>query len=170
MVNIPTINTANLGLRAFSEMDVDDMHRILIGKDVLRYFPNSSPPAREQVERMIRNLLKHWEQHGYGLWAVETGSEGELMGRCGLLYLPETAEVEVDFILGNNFWGQGFATEAGQASLKYGFEILDLDTIVGIVHTENIASQRVLEKIGMQFTEAKDYFGMPCYRYAIERN
>ncbi len=49
------------------------------------------------------------------------------------------------------------------------FEKLDLDIIVGIDHTDNVASQRVLEKLGMRFTEAKEYFGMACYRYAIER-
>jgi ribosomal-protein-alanine N-acetyltransferase len=169
-MNIPTIKTANLNLRAFNEQDTDDLHQILIGKNVLQYFPNSSPPSREQVEKVILSMLKHWAEYGYGLWAVESRPEGKLMGRCGLQCLTETDEVEVDFILGTQFWGQGFATEVGQASLQYGFANLDLDIIVGIVHTANVASQRVLEKIGMRFTEAKEYFGMACYRYAIERS
>lgn len=169
MGKIPTLKTENLNLRGFDEMDVDNMHQILMGKDVLKYFPNSSPPSQEQIAKMIRNWFNHWDEHGYGLWAVESRSEKELMGRCGLQYLPDTNEVEVDFILGRKFWGQGFATEVGKVSLQFGFEELDFDTIVGIVHRENIASQRVLEKIGMYFTEAKDYFGMACYRYAIER-
>ena len=118
---------------------------------------------------MIHNLLKHWEEYGYGLWAVDSGADGQLIGRCGLQYLPETDEVEVDFILGPKYWGQGLATEAALASLQYGFENLNLDIIVGIVHIENAASQRVLEKIGMRIAEAKSYFGMACYRYAIER-
>ena len=91
------------------------------------------------------------------------------MGRCGLQYLPDTAEVEVDFILGNEYWGHGFATEAAKVSLQYGLEKLGINTIVGIVHIDNIASQRVLEKIGMRLIESKEYFGMPCYRYATER-
>ncbi len=169
-MNIPAIKTANLNLRAFSEKDADDMHHILMGERVLKYFPSSSPPSREQVAKMIRSLLQHWAERGYGLWAVESSPTRELMGRCGLQYLPETDEVEVDFILGTEYWGQGFATEAGKASLQFGFENLDLDIIVGIVHTDNIASQRVLEKIGMRFVEAKEYFGMACYRYAIERS
>jgi ribosomal-protein-alanine N-acetyltransferase len=168
-MNIPTIKTANLNLRAFSEKDIDDMHHILMGENVLQYFPNSSSPSREQVGKMIRNLLKHWDEHEYGLWAIESRPEGKLMGRCGLQYLPATNEVEVDFILGTQFWGQGYATQAGKASLKYGFENLGLNIIVGIVHTDNFVSQRVLEKIGMRFTEAKEYFGMACYRYAIGR-
>ena len=164
------IKTAKLTLRAFNEQDVDDMYHILLGKNVLRHFPNSSPPSRVQVEKMIRGLLEHWGKHGYGLWAVHSRSEEKLMGRCGLQYLPETDEVEVDFILGNKFWGQGFATEAGHASLQYGFETLGLNTIVGIVHRDNIASQRVLEKIGMRFMEAKESFGMACFQYALEKS
>ena len=170
MIDIPTISCANLNLRPFTEQDSDEMVHILMGENVLQYFPNSSPPSREQVAKMIRNIRKHWVDRGYGLWAVESRPEGKLMGRCGLQWLPETEEVEVDFILGNEFWGQGFATEAGQASLRYGFEDLDLDKIVGIVHGENVASQRVLEKIGMRMMEEKEFFGMACYRYAAERS
>ncbi|MDX1414068.1 MAG: GNAT family N-acetyltransferase [Candidatus Promineifilaceae bacterium] len=169
MKNIPTLKTANLILRPFDEDDVYEMYQILRGKEVLRYFPNSSLPSREQVKRMVRNIINHWQDHGYGLWAVESRKEQILMGRCGLQYLPDTAEVEVDFILGNEYWGHGFATEAAKVSLQYGLEKLGINTIVGIVHIDNIASQRVLEKIGMRLIESKEYFGMPCYRYATER-
>jgi ketosteroid isomerase-like protein len=72
--------------------------------------------------------------------------------------------------LGQPFWGQGFATEAGQAGLRYGFDELGVESIVGIVHPENKASQRVLEKLGLRLTQRTQYFGMDCYRYAIERS
>jgi ribosomal-protein-alanine N-acetyltransferase len=87
------------------------------------------------------------------------------MGRCGLQIIPDTGEVEIDFLLGRPFWGQGFASEAGRASLNYGFEQLSLNQIVGIVHPKNIASQRVLEKLGMKFREKANYFGMEVFRY-----
>jgi ribosomal-protein-alanine N-acetyltransferase len=119
---------------------------------------------------MVSGLLKHWEARGYGLWAVEARSDGTLMGRCGLQWLPDTEEVEVDFILGRPFWGQGFGTEAGRASLRHGFEELGLERVVGIVHVENIASRRVLEKLGMTRLEQKEFFGIPCYRYAVKRS
>jgi RimJ/RimL family protein N-acetyltransferase len=93
-----------------------------------------------------------------------------LMGRCGLQWLPDTEEVEVDYILGRAFWGRGFATEAARASLRYGFEELELERVIGISHIENIASQRVLEKLGMARLEQKEFFGIPCYRYAVERS
>ena len=168
-MRIPTIATPRLTLRAFTEKDVEPLHRILSGRDVLRYFPRTDPPPPDRVQKMVSGLLKHWEKYGYGLWAVESRSTRELMGRSGLQYLPETEEIEVDFLLGKAFWGKGFATEAGRASLRHGFEELGLESVVGIVHPENKASQRVLEKLGMKFMEQTRYFGMDCYRYAIER-
>jgi RimJ/RimL family protein N-acetyltransferase len=168
-VTIPTIATPRLLLRAFTENDVDPMYQLLNQEEVLRYFPPTDPPPRDRVQRMILGLLRHWEERGYGLWAVELRSSGALMGRCGLQVLPETGDVEVDFILGRPFWGQGFATEAGRASIRYGFERLGVESIVGIVHLDNQASQRVLEKLGMELIEQKEFFGMECYRYVVER-
>ena len=167
---VEAITTPRLILRTFTEEDVEPMVRILGEKDVLRYFPKTDPPQRDRVQKMIVGLLKHWEEHGYGLWAVESRSTGDLMGRCGLQILPETEEVEVDFILGRPFWGQGFATEAGRASLQYGFEQLRLERVIGIAHVENKASQRVLEKLGMDLVEQRQLWGIECYRYAVERS
>jgi ribosomal-protein-alanine N-acetyltransferase len=116
---------------------------------------------------MIQRVLKHWEEHGYGLWAVVSRQTGELMGRAGLQLIPETGEVEADVILGVPYWGQGFATEAIGASLRFAAERLSVGSIVGIVHPENEASKRLLEKVGMTFVEEAIYFGMKCHRYAM---
>lgn len=164
-----TLKTPRLVLRPFTPADTERLYTIISGKDVLKYFPGTTTPSQEQVGKMIGRLLNHWQERGYGLWAVESRESGVLMGRCGLQYIPETAEVEVDFILGRDYWGQGFATEAGQASLEYGFDEMNFDSVVGIVHPDNIGSQRVLEKLGMQFVEATEYFGMAVYRYLISR-
>lgn len=169
-MSIPTITTPRLLLRPFTNEDIDPLHHILCQEGVLRYFPNTAPPARDRVRKFISSQIDHWETYDYGLWAVEARSNGELMGRSGLQYLPETKETEVDYILGKSFWGQGFATEAAQASLTYGFETLAVERIIGIVHPENKASQRVLEKSGMRFIEEARYFGMDCYRYVIKRS
>jgi ribosomal-protein-alanine N-acetyltransferase len=143
------------------------MHQILNGPDVLKYFPGPQTVTEAQVARMISRLLAHWQEHGYGLWAVAQRTTGALLGRCGLQLIAETNEVEIDFILAPASWGQGFATEAGLASLQFGFAQLNLPEVAGIVHPENRASQRVLQKLGMQFTEATEYFGMAVHRHVI---
>lgn len=170
IMTIPTIQTERLLLRAFTDTDTDRMFDILSGKDVLRYFPpNPNPITRERAQKMITRILAHWEERSYGLWAVTIAKSGQLLGRCGLQYIPETNEVEVDFILDRDFWGHGYATEAGVAALKFGFDNLEVSEIIGLVHPDNIASQRVLQKIGMQYIETKEYFGMNCQRYVINR-
>ena len=168
--SIPTITTSRLILRAFTEEDIDPLHNILGEEDTLRYFPNPDPPSREKVEKLISARLQHWKDHGYGWWAIEQRSKKGLIGWSGLLFLPETEEVEVGYLLDKAFWGKGLATEAAQACLQYGFKNFDMQSIVAIVHLENVASQRVIEKLGMSFVDAAHYFGMDCHRYLIERS
>jgi RimJ/RimL family protein N-acetyltransferase len=167
---LPIITTPRLVLRAFTAEDVGALHRLLNEAGILRYFPTSDPPSRERVQGMISRLLAHWQERGYGLWAVQSLPGGQLMGRCGLQYVTEFDEVEVDFILGKAYWGQGFATEAARASLRFGFETLGLERVIGISHVENKASQRVLEKLGMARVEQRPLWGMECYVYAVERS
>jgi ribosomal-protein-alanine N-acetyltransferase len=167
---IPTQRTAHLILRPFDLDDVDRLHHVMNDREVMRYFPNPDPPARDQIERLIRFQLKHWEQYGYGWWAVcraDLAAETALIGWAGLQYLPDTDEVEVGYLLGNGHWGRGLATEAARASVRFGFAQLGIETIVGVVHPENIASQRVLEKAGLSYVERANYFGMDVYRYQI---
>jgi ribosomal-protein-alanine N-acetyltransferase len=137
-------------------------------KDVLRYFPKQDPPSRDRVQKIVSSQLGHWAEHGYGWWAVVPRGEIELIGWAGLQYLPETDEIEVAYLLGKPHWGRGLGTEAARASLNFGFDELGLACVVGIVHPENTASQRVLEKLGMSLVERTHYFGMDCYRYTIK--
>ncbi len=167
LMKIPTLTTARLILRPFAAEDAGPLHRILAQDQILRYFPRPDPPDRARVERLIDGQLQHWEEHGLGWWAVELAGSGELLGWCGLQHLPETGEVEVGYLLSQRHWGQGLATEAARASLRWGFETHGLRSIVGIVHPENAASRRVLEKAGLVFINEAEYFGMAVCRYVI---
>jgi RimJ/RimL family protein N-acetyltransferase len=169
-MDIPCVTTERLVLRAFSEQDVDPLFDILQQPEILRYFPRTGRPPRETAARVVARQLAHWEEHGYGWWAVELHDAPGLLGWAGLTYLPETAETEVAYLLRQEVWRRGLATEAAKASLRFGFEGFAFPFIIGITHPENIASQRVLEKSGLHFVEKAVYFGMDCFRYVIERN
>jgi len=167
-MNIPTITTQRLTLRAFTERDSDPLFDILQQPGILRYYPRPDPPPREAAARLVARQLAHWEEHSYGWWAVEARAEPGLLGWAGLTYLPETGETEVAYLLRKEVWGQGLATEAARASLKFGFEGFAFPFIIGLTHPDNIASQRVLEKSGLRFVEEATYFEMTCYRYVIQ--
>ncbi|HEY70002.1 MAG TPA: GNAT family N-acetyltransferase [Anaerolineae bacterium] len=168
-MQIPTVPTRRLTLRPFREEDVVRLHEILSEEDILRYFPNPGTPTLDQIHKLIANQLKHWEQHGFGWWAVEPIGEHQLIGWNGLQYLPDTDEIEVGFLLSTPYWNQGFATEGARAGLEFAFGKLGLKQVVAIVHPENKASQRVIEKLDMRFTHEAEYFDMNVYRYEINR-
>ena len=167
---IPAVTTSRLVLRPFVPEDVEPLHRIMNDREVMRYFPVADPPPLEKVDRLIQGQLKHWEAHGYGWWAVELRSDSQLIGWSGLQFLPETNETEVAYLLGKPFWGRGLATEGARAGLRFGYEELGLEKIVAIVHPDNVASRRVIEKLGMHGGDRAHYFGMDVYHYALERH
>lgn len=164
-----TLETARLRLRPFRDDDLDAYAAILGRPGVLQYFPVTAPMTREQAAKSLARIQGHWREHGYGLWIVELRSTGQVMGRAGLQLIPETNEVEVDGILDEPWWNQGYATEMAAASLRNGFDHLAVQEIVGIVHPDNIGSRRVLEKTGLALSRRDNYFGMDCLRYAITR-
>jgi RimJ/RimL family protein N-acetyltransferase len=166
---IPTLTTSRLTLRPFTQTDVVHLHRILNEPNILQYFPNPEAPSIERVQKIVEGQLAHWEEHDLGWWAVVSRGETELIGWNGLQYLPETDEVEVGYLLSQQFWGQGLAIEGAKASLEFGFDQLGLKHIIGLTHPDNKASQNVLLKCGLEFVDLANYFDMQVHRYAVEK-
>jgi len=166
-MTIPTIHTHHLTLRPLQPSDAAELHCIYQVDGVLRYFPNPNPPPLERVERNMVLQQAHWEQHGYGNWAVLAPEQVAIIGWAGLQFLPETGETEVGFLLDRPFWGRGYATEAAQASLDFGFKKFQFPEIIALVHPENLASQRVIAKCRMPYVDRKVYFGLELFRYRL---
>jgi len=162
--------TSRLIIRAFTEQDAGHLHRLLGEEDVLRYFPTPNPPSLDRVRSLIARQLAHWQEHGYGWWMAELRESQELIGWCGLQFLPEFGKTEVSYLLGKPYWRKGLGTEAARAAVQFGFETLGLKSILAIVHVDNAASRRVIEKLGMAFIEQTNLWGMECYRYQVERS
>lgn len=136
----------------------------------MRYIPKSNLDPLERARRRLASFTEHWQQEGFGLWAIILRPGGELIGQGGLNRIRETGEVEVDYILAKAYWGQGYATEVARASLWYGFEQIGLPQIIGLVVPENLASKHILEKIGMTFAKETYLWGLALYCYAIQRD
>ena len=168
MTQFPSLQTSHLTLYPLQPEDAEVLCRIYQSEGVLRYFPNPVPPPLEKVQRFIAGQQTHWEKHGYGNWGVFPDGEREIIGWAGLQFLPELGETEVGFLLDRPFWGKGYATEAAQASLQFGVEHFNLDHIIALVHPDNIASQRVIEKCGMTYLETLSLWGIELMRYRIE--
>lgn len=164
----PTLETARLRLRPFREDDAPVLHQILIEDEMLKYFPSPSGPPLEKVEKFVRSQIDQWDTVGYAWWAVELKATGALVGWNGLQYLPDTGETEIGYLLDRSLWSQGLTTEAARVVLRYGFAEARLPEIIALAHPENLASRRVMEKLGMRFRGMAEYFGMQMARYLLD--
>jgi RimJ/RimL family protein N-acetyltransferase len=165
---IPTLQTGPLTLCPLQPTDAAILHRIYQSEGVLRYFPNPNPPLLEGVKRFLANQQAHWEKYGYGNWGILPEGEKEIAGWAGLQFLPELNETEVGFLLDRPFWGKGYATAAAHLALDFGFEERRLDHLIALVHPDNLASRRVIEKCGLIYVGTLSLWGMNLMRYTTQ--
>ncbi|MEO1443691.1 MAG: GNAT family N-acetyltransferase, partial [Chloroflexota bacterium] len=111
-----------------------------------------------------------WDRRGYGAWALVEKATDRFMGHVGLFIIDNTDVIEVGYALGRTFWGNGYATEAAHATLRYGFDVVGLDEIVAVAFPENTASLRVMEKVGMTSQGITDrYYDVMLACYTLTR-
>ncbi|MEG4291216.1 GNAT family N-acetyltransferase [Microcoleus sp. C2C3] len=161
------IETARLYLRQFTPEDLDDLYRIYSDPEIMKYL--GGVRTREATEIAIHTMLKCWEENNFGMWALVHKIDRKMIGRCGLFFLDKTPEVELGYTLDKAYWNQGLATEASFASLNYGFQILKLERIVAVARPENIASQRVMQKVGMKYEKNAHYYETDVVYYSVSR-
>jgi RimJ/RimL family protein N-acetyltransferase len=165
---MPEIETSRLRLRMFTPDDLDALSTIAGDPEVMKYLGTSGPRSREKTKTTIDAILRHWNEHGFGIWALEHKADQRLIGWCGLQMLEKTPEIEVAYLLATAYWNQGLATEAARASIEYGFRELKLTRLVAIARPENVGSYRVMEKVGMKYERDAHYYNVDVVYYAIE--
>ena len=166
---MPEIETARLRPRMFVPSDLDDLARLLMSPEVMRYIGVEAGKTLtlEETEEHLQNFIEGWRRRRFGRWAVVEKKTNRFIGLCGLKLLEE--EVELIYLLHEAYWGRGLASEAARASLRYGFEELELERIVAVTRPENISSQRVMERIGLRRAGDVRSYGVDAVCYVIER-
>ena len=146
-----TLTTERLLLRTWRPEDEAAMAAINEDPEVTRYL--NRPVTREATAAFHAAAIAHWEEHGFGFFAVELRESGRFAGFVGVGYptfLPElAARPELGWRLAADAWGRGLATEAALAARDDAFARLGLPELISIVHPDNAASRRVAEKVGM---------------------
>ena len=124
--------------------------------------------SAEMVDRTMVTNQDHWRRHGFGIWVFrlpesEASNSGAFVGRAGLrrVQIEGRDEVELAYTVMPEFWNKGFATEMSQAALRVGFEELLLPDVQCFTLTTNLASQRVMAKLGFQFERLGDHAHLP---------
>ena len=140
--------------------------------EVHKYLGNNPVKTIQESEKIIPIIRKQYIDNGIGRWAIIDKKSKEFIGWSGLKY--ETAlrnfnYYDLGYRLKKEFWGKGIATETALAALKYGFEELNLKEICAAAAPENIASNKVIQKVGFSFLEIFNYEGDVCNWYTLQK-
>jgi RimJ/RimL family protein N-acetyltransferase len=150
------VQTARLTLRRWQAADRDAFAAIWADPDVARRLRPDSPADEAVAGARFEHHLRHWEKHGFGLWASEDRARGEVVGWVGPAhptFLPELADaVEIGWTLRRRFWGRGLATEGARVAVSKSFECLGLDEVISLIDPANRRSIAVAERLGMTGT------------------
>jgi RimJ/RimL family protein N-acetyltransferase len=164
-VAIPTLETDRLRLRGWRDADRRPFAALNADPEVTRFLSRSL--TRAQSDAFVDRILEGWQERGYGLWAVERRADQRFLGFTGLSWqtfeAPFNPSIEIGWRLARDAWGHGYATEAARAALRFAFETLRLTEVVSFTTAANIASRRVMEKVGMVRDPGGDfqYPGVP---------
>lgn len=162
------IETERLRLRQFTMDDLDALAAMFANPQVMKFLGlNCQPVPREETETALASMIRHWEQYGFGRWAVVLKENDKLIGCAGLRSYEGTAELV--YLLDEPFWGKGLATEIAHACLKYGFEEHNFARIIALTRPGNAASRHILDKIGMRFEKEETVFGILAVLYSISQ-
>lgn len=167
--------TERLILREILPSDIDGMFLLDSDPEVHKYLGNTPVTQRTQSLEVIEFVRKQYIENGIGRWAVIEKETSTFIGWSGLKLVTENVNNHINYYdLGyrfiRNYWGKGYATESAIAALNYGFKELKLNEIYACAQVENIASNKILEKLGFQKRNTFSYFNSLDNWYELKKD
>ena len=167
--------TERLILREILQTDIEGMFELDSDSDVHKYLGNKPIKAKELILDRIDFIRQQYIDNGIGRWAIIDKQNNEFVGWTGLKLVTETTNNHKDFYdlgyrLIKRYWGKGIATEAAFASIEYAFNKLDTEAVYAMADCENIASNMILRKVGLNLVETFIHDGKLHNWYRIDKN
>lgn len=145
----PTLTTDRLVLRPFTDADAEELFALQSDPRVLRYWDSPPWADRSKVPQFMDGCRRMADETSGARVALERHSDGSFVGWCTFnSWNPDFRSASLGYCLTETAWGQGYATEAARALLRWAFDTLDLNRVQAEADTRNVASARVLEKLG----------------------
>jgi RimJ/RimL family protein N-acetyltransferase len=162
------IETERLLLREFTLDDAEAFYQMCSDSQVTRFTGGPGIKSLDEASaELLARPIADYQKHGYGRWACVLKESGLVIGFAGLKFLDDLQEVDIGYRFLSAYWGKGLATEAGRPIMRYGFDVLKLERIIGLVDPANVASVRVPEKLGLTYVAMIEYRGQPAAKYVI---
>jgi RimJ/RimL family protein N-acetyltransferase len=173
----PLLRSARLVLRRWRPGDREPFAALNADPEVMEHFPATL--SRAESDALADRIEAGFDEHGFGLWALEVAGGRPFIGFTGLS-VPRfrahfTPAVEIGWRLARRYWGHGYASEAASRVLRFAFRDLGLPEVVSFTSTANARSQAVMKRIGMVHDPADDFDhpslddGHPLRRHVLWR-
>ena len=174
---VQSLTTDRMILRRWRDADREPFQALNADPRVMEFFPSKLSP--EESDQAIVWIEKHFETHGFSIYAAELTETKTFIGFVGISVpmfdAPFMPAVEIGWRLACDYWGRGLATEAARAVVRHAFQTLKLPSLVSFTVPANLRSRRVMEKIGMFHDPAGDFdhprlpHGHPLRRHVLYR-
>ena len=165
---LPTLHSTRLNLRPWAVDDINELHALWTRPEVRRYLWDNVTITRERAEAAVREFMAPQEAEGIGGWLLLDRETGALVGFAALVR-REPGDPELMYGLAPEWWGRGLATEAAHAVMTYAFGVLGCERVTGATDVPNVASARVMERLGMRFTHRGPLNGLDTLFYEARR-
>ena len=153
------IETDRLILRELRMTDLKDMFELDSDAEVHKYLGNKPVKTLDESREMLKSVLNQYQERGIGRWAAIEKYSGNFIGWSGIRLNTEynmngfTKYYDVGYRFIKQYWGKGYATESGKASIDYAFNVLNLPELYATTEIGNLASHNALLKIGLKYVE-----------------
>lgn len=159
--------TERLLVREIERDDFEQLNRICSDPELMKFVGDSNPLSPEQTLKWIEVTICNYMEKGFGNYAVIEKTGSAFIGYCGLVYSESINQIELIYALKKEYWNKGLATEVAIAMLDFGHSRKKIETIYASIDPLNVASKKVLEKIGFKYAFLKnDEFGLPSVYYS----
>ena len=161
------LETKRLLLRHFTIEDADNLAIIYADSETMKFLRRTR--SYQETLDNLDLIFKSYQKYGFGLWAVMHKNDNKLIGRCGLIAqnIEGIREVEIAYMLSKDYWRRGIATEAACAIRDYGFNVIGCQRLISLIDPNNIASQKVALKAGLNYEKDIILNDKPVFVYTI---
>jgi len=163
------LETDRLILSTWQTSDWLAFRPIATDVEVMRYITGGVPWTDERIQSFVNRQVELFSERGFCRWKLLLKPAQEIIGFCGVGFWGDGPEPEIGWWLARPHWGHGFATEAARIVLRDALERVGLDRIISIARPANIASTRIMEKLGLKLECEFEKDGVRLVRYAISR-